>query len=427
MIGTQEQRDIKTELCSWKLGVVFLLACAVIISRRLDAICHPQFWAEDGHVWIADAVNRGWWPALFRAQDGYFQTLPRLTASVALLVPLSLAPLVLNIVAIVVQALPVSLLLSFRSTGWGNLRFRALMAGIYLALPNCKEMSFGITESQWLLALSAFLLLVAASPQNAFNRIFDLIVFLLCGLTGPFCIFLLPLALYLALTRHDSWRWVLLGVLSALALVQAWALLILNSSGRPHYPLGASPAMFTRILAGQVYLGVLLGHNSLAGVPGSGVFIFLVCISIIGTMIVAFCFFKAAVEMRLFITLSAMLLAGSLITSSTYPPRGVSVWQLLAAISGIRYWFFPCLAFAWSILWCVHSKVTVLKAGSAYLLVFMCIGIVRDWRHPLFQDLHFAESASRFESAPAGTALTIPLNPAGWNMQLIKRKRLQGP
>jgi hypothetical protein len=51
----------------------------------------------------------------------------------------------------------------------------------------------------------------------------------------------------------------------------------------------------------------------------------------------------------------------------------------------------------------------------------MGVGIVRDWSHPVFQDLHFSEIASRFESAPAGTAVTIPLNPAGWNMRLVKR------
>jgi hypothetical protein len=52
----------------------------------------------------------------------------------------------------------------------------------------------------------------------------------------------------------------------------------------------------------------------------------------------------------------------------------------------------------------------------------MCIGIVHDWRLPALQDLQFAESARRFEAAPAGTVVTFPLNPAGWNMQLVKRQ-----
>src|ERR1039457_6643827 len=103
----------------WQHGAISLFACAILAARRPDAIFHSQFWAEDGHVWFADAYNLGWWQALFQVHTGYFQTFPRLGASLALLVPLSLAPLLLNLLAIAVRALPVNLLLSARSSAWG--------------------------------------------------------------------------------------------------------------------------------------------------------------------------------------------------------------------------------------------------------------------------------------------------------------------
>ncbi len=118
-------------LRTWQHCAIFLLACAVLISRRPDAIFHAQFWAEDGHVLIADAYNFGWWQALFQVHTGYYQTLPRLGAALALLVPLTVAPLVLNSIAIVIQALPASLLLLPRFAPWGSLRFRAMLAGMY--------------------------------------------------------------------------------------------------------------------------------------------------------------------------------------------------------------------------------------------------------------------------------------------------------
>jgi hypothetical protein len=127
-IAQQEQPTVGLRV--WQHGVVFLLACAVIISRRPDAVFHVQFYAEDGHVWYADAYNLGWWPALFRTWTGYFLTLPRIAASLALLVPLYRVPLFLNLVAIFVQALPVNLLLTVRSSVWGSLRFRSLLAGM---------------------------------------------------------------------------------------------------------------------------------------------------------------------------------------------------------------------------------------------------------------------------------------------------------
>jgi hypothetical protein len=107
--GNHQNRQIDLRL--WQHCAVFLLACALIVSRRPDAVFHAQFWAEDGRYFFADAYNVGWWAAIFRAYGGYFHALPRLGAAFALLVPFSLAPLVLNLIAISAQALPVNLML----------------------------------------------------------------------------------------------------------------------------------------------------------------------------------------------------------------------------------------------------------------------------------------------------------------------------
>ena len=87
---------------------------------------------------------------------------------------------------------------------------------------------------------------------------------------------------------------------------------------------------------------------------------------------------------------------------------------------GIRYWFFPTLACVWAVFWAAHSRVQLLQALSVVLLCGMCVGVIRDFRQPPLDDLHFAQFAARFESAPPGTAVTIPVNPDGWNMQLVK-------
>ncbi len=161
-----ERHPREFELRAWYHGVIFLLACAVIISRRPDAVLNAQFWGEDGHVFFADAYNFGWWHALFRTYAGYFHAFPRLGAALSLLTPLALAPLVLNLIAICAEVLPVSILLSSRSSAWGSLAFRSILAGAYLALPNSFEMHAFITDSQWLLALAAFLLLVATGTAE---------------------------------------------------------------------------------------------------------------------------------------------------------------------------------------------------------------------------------------------------------------------
>lgn len=405
----------------WHHCAIFLVACALWATRRPDAILNPQFWAEDGHVWFANAYNLGCWTALFRAQDGYFQTLPRLAAAVALLVPMTLAPLVLNAVAIVIEALPVSILLSSRSSAWGSLRYRTLMAAIYLALPNMREIGAIVTSSQWILALCAFLILVASPPRSFAGRIFDISLLLICGLTGPFCVFLLPVAIFLAWRRREVWRWTCAGTLAVPCLVQSWGLLVVDRSGRAHAPLGASLPLFARILGGPVFLGTLLGGNGLGSHKNPSIFILLLCVAIGGSILVVICFLRSTIEMKLLLLLTAALLAGAFLSPATYPAPGVTRWQLLAGASGVRYWFFPTLAFAWSLLWGAHSADRPLKTVSVALLCIMCFGVIRDWRIAPMKDMHWSEDAKRFEAAPAGTSMVFPENPEGWTVSLVKR------
>jgi len=413
-------RNQGSELRVWQHGAWFLAACAVLLTRRPEAIVHAQFYAEGGHVWYAEAYNLGWWNALFRAQDGYFQTFSRLGAALALPAPLILAPLVMNVIAIAVQALPVNLLLSARSAAWGNLRFRALLSFIYLALPNCGEVSFGITESQWLLALSAFLLLVGGRPRRWAGRVFDLVVFVLSGLSGPFCIFLAPIAIFVAWKRGSRWSWAAAGVLAVCELIQGYALLVIDRAGRAHPSLGASLAMFVRILGGNVILGAILGRIPFAVMPGKGIFIVLLCAVLVGATIAAMCFLNSTIEMRLFFALAGMLLVASLLFPVTNAPVGGTVWGMLAKAFAVRYWVFPSLAFAWSLVWCARNGNAVVKATAVVLLCAMSFGALANWRLPQLKDLDFAEYAERFEAAPPGTVMIFPENPPGWNMRLVK-------
>jgi hypothetical protein len=181
--------------------------------------------------------------------------------------------------------------------------------------------------------------------------------------------------------------------------------------------------LFTRILASQIYLGTLIGGNGLGASAGPRHLIFFACVALGGTALVVFCFLKASIEMRLFLVFSILPFAASLFSSTGHAPPGIGVWSLLVAAGGIRYWFFPTLAFAWTILWCFQNRNLVLKGISAILLFLMCIGIVRDWRQPVLKDLHFAEYARQFEAAPAGATITIPENPDGWTAQLTKHAR----
>jgi hypothetical protein len=147
---------------------------------------------------------------------------------------------------------------------------------------------------------------------------------------------------------------------------------------------------------------------------------FLLFVAIGCTILVVACFLRSPLEMKLFLVWAAMLLAASLATPSAYSTQHLTRWQILAGTSGIRYWFFPMLAFAWSLVWCLQSESKLLKRVSAVLLCLMCFGILRDLRYPAQPDRHYPELVRRFEAAPPGTVADFPENPLGWSMRLVK-------
>ena len=372
------------ELSGWQHAAVFLFACLLVISRKPDAVLHAQFCGEDGHVFFADAYNLGGWSAMFRAYAGSLHAVPRIGAALALLAPMALAPLVTNIIAILAQAVPVNLLLSARSSAWGSLGFRALMAATYIALPDNTEIMFGITWAQWPLGLCLVLLVVASMPKTWSGRIFDCIFLLVAGLTGPFSILVSPIAVFLAWRGKERWRWMQCAVLGSCAMIQLWALLILDPKGRSSSPNGITAAILTRILGGDVFAGTLLGRVGLAGLPGTGAFVFLLCVAAGGVAMVAACFLKSRREMKLLLVFACLVFAASLLSPADHVPAGSTVWGVLSKIAAHRYWFVPSVAFAWVLLWCARSEIAILKAAASMLLCLMAFGAgaVFNWRIP---------------------------------------------
>jgi hypothetical protein len=405
----------------WQHLILFLLAYALVITRKPDAIFHAQFWAEDGRVWFADAYNLGPWRPLLHTETGYFQTLPRIAGYLSLLVPLAIAPLVLNMIAIGVHVLPLNLLISHRSAAWGGTPFRALLAGTYIGIPSSPEICANITNEQWILSFCVFILLVGAPPKSTARRALDVVFIVLSGLTGPFCIFLLPISLLLAWRRTGRWRWAPVCILAGCCLLQLLGLTIVSPAARTGWGvLGARFDLLVRILGGNVFLDALIGANNIAAIPGAKAFAILAIATVSGLIIAAFALTRAPLPMKLLALYATLLLSGALALPSSYAPPGSGQWEMIARAGAVRYWFLPTLTVIWLLLYGVTSRIGFLKVVSGALLFVLCFGIVVQWRRPAFPDLNYAAEVQRIEAAPAGTTLWIPLNPEGWRMRIVK-------
>jgi hypothetical protein len=401
--------------------LIFLVAVLAVVSRRPDAIFHPQFFAEDGVFWYSDAYNLGWLHALLIPANGYFQTLPRLAAAFSLLLPLQFAPLLLNVIAIIVQVLPITFLLSSRCSRWGPLKLRYLMAVAYVALPNSSELDAVITEAQWHLALLASLIVLSVPSTRRAWRLFDVLITLLSGLTGPFCLVLFPIAGVVYWKRRAMWHLVIAVLLAGCTAVQFIALATTTSATRIQETLGATPSLFLRMLSGDVYLGAMLGQNHFASRASLWL---LLLVGVLASAIVVYCFLRANLEFKLFLVYSFLLYAASLhnpMISDDKPQ-----WPILESASGIRYWFFPMLAFVWAAIWCVGSRPSKpFRAIAGPALALMIFGGLKDWRYPAFSTHDFAAYARKFEGAPAGTVMFFPIYPDGWTMRLVKNANCQ--
>ena len=175
--------------------VIFGAVLIALFSRCPSLLTHAQFYAEDGMMWFAQAYNLGWLHSLFLPQAGYLNIAPRLGSGLALLLPLRWAPLVMVTVSLFIQALPVPILLSSRCRNWASLPTRMLLAFLYIALPSSREIHLGITNAQWHLALAAALVAFASSPRTWRGRFFDIVLLLVAGFTGPYCMVLALLTL----------------------------------------------------------------------------------------------------------------------------------------------------------------------------------------------------------------------------------------
>ncbi len=401
---------------------VFLVSVVAVVSRRPDVLFHAQFWAEDGKFWYADAYNLGVIEPFLHPAAGYFQTLPRLAALMAQPFPMTLAPLLMNCLGIGIQILPVLFLLSSRCRNLGSLAGRALFVFFYLALPNSQEMHVNITNQQWRLAFLTLLIVFAEPGKTALWDAFDYAAIVLCGLTGPFIVFIAPIAAIFYLmesrTRRRWWLTVLCGCGALVEFLSVW---IAGGSERiANAVRAASPQLLIQILAKQVFLAVLIGRRGVGdfSFASTGGMLLAAFVVLAGLAIEIYVLWKAPLPWKCLLVFSTMILASSLAWPMTSSPQ----WPALLQSGGVRYWFFSLLAFTACLVWLLERQnpAWLRRAGAALLIVTM-VGVVQDWGHPRPVDLKFAAYVENFRAAPAGTTFKIPLNPVGWYMELMKR------
>jgi hypothetical protein len=404
----------------------YLFFALLLVTRRFDCAQNPQFWAEEGQQFFADALEHPAWLNLTNDYLGYFYLSIRLISQIGALVPLQYAPLVFVLSALAIQASVPALIVSSRCAAlMGPFPVRLAAALLYCGMPNSFEVHCIALSSRVHLVVLAALVIVSTPPRSLSGKLLDSMLLVLVGLSGPQVLILAPVAAWrywrerTAATRRNC---LIFAVTSCCAIFA----LIHSMGSRLALPLGASPAEGMRIIGGQFTLGFLLGVKTYGDIvqqprfdlaAGTGVLVLALLVSLM--------IWRGTVEMRALLFIGFGALAMALI--SPIGAVDMSQWHALWSIpgNGQRYYLVPMAMLLFSLAVLVgRGNAPLCRAiGATFLLLIAAMGARVDWvLTPTFTDFHFRHYVDLYRSLPPGASVIVPINPPGWNMELKKTK-----
>jgi hypothetical protein len=400
-----------------------LLFGVALFARCPAKILHPEFWAEDGVFWYADAYTAGW-HSLFFPQNGYLQTISRLVALVAQGFPLLWGPGLFVAAALLIQTLTATFLVSARmSTVWLSTERRVLFAFIYLALPNSFETHLNLTNAQWHLAILAFLVLLSRPAESRLGKAWDLAVLALSGLSGPFCLFLSPIAIWQLHDDRSATQLQRATIVAITCIIQGSFLIATIGDSRSAAALGANIGTLAHIAAVQILLGGLLGARVMSRVAHTALLSsdeIAIAIALGGLLLCAVALWRGPPVLR-----KAAVFGGLVLTAALWRPQ-VSLtlpqWSVMTNPgAGQRYYLIPILVWIGVALTLAKDRNRSLRYLGSILVLFLLGGIAVDWFHPALSLTNFREKAREFALAPPGTRMEFELHPPGCRMILIKQ------
>jgi hypothetical protein len=386
---------------------VLALCAAALALRRAQAFSNPQFWAED--IYFYQRAYLLGWSAFLEPFAGYLDLVVRLIAHVAGRADPRLAPAIFVWGAALATLYVAARTLSPRCP---LPHFAGLCALAVVLVPDTFEVLLNLANLQWVLAVGLILLLVSGDPAGRWQWIHDLAAAAALGLTGPFCILLLPFFAWRAWRRRTRASVALAVIVAACALVQGY-FVVTEPPASPEPPDFSSgpllvlPAIARRV-GGSILVGSLLGADTdqvvgtLAGIATLAGVAYLalrparhraenVALGLVFAAVLASAFLRTRHAMGLYFT-------GHADSRYVYIPQLIAIWLLISAaversrISGV------CTALA---VWAFAVNLPRLRE-TAYV------------------DMHWGTYADRMR---AGEAVTVPTNPPGWYMHLPARPR----
>lgn len=243
-------------------ATVFAASFAVLILRRPQVLTRAEFFNEDGQVFFVGSFFGSSLEQLARSYAGYLNVVPRIVAWIEHLVAVGFAPLVGNLIAVLIVAGIATYIASDRLQDViPSARARLLLAAGLVVLPGSWETLGSMALIQWYMGIVMLLASIARAPTRPVARIGQLLGLAAAGLTGPFSVVFAPLYAIRAWRSKDRWSLAMLLVIVGCAAIQAFAYFLGDRGQGLPTPAGAAALLLARLwstVIGDFWLGAAI-------------------------------------------------------------------------------------------------------------------------------------------------------------------------
>ena len=408
---------LRSALARPPLWVTLLVCAAILAARRPAQVRNPQFWAEDGTVFYAQAHTLGA-RAFTRSFAGFLHTVSRIGNAISQWFDPAWAPTVSMAAAFLL-----TLYVAARTqSGRFPLRPHVAYALAVVLVPDTFEILLFLVNADRIVAAGLLLVLISRDARRWWQHAHDVAAVSVLGLTGPYSVFFAPLFIWRAIQRRTRSSVALAVLVLVCASIQG-RLIALHQTGRLDdggvAAMGAGEVVHAKLLAVP---GMRIAGSLVAGarvpldyplpveiVLGLGV--------LVAVALLAMRRGPARME-RIWLALAFLLV----LASALYRCRFV-LPDLCHAVYGARYFYLPQLIVLWLLIDLAVERRGWLSRGAAVLLLWMLVANVPRLREPGLQDFRWGDYAPKIR---AGEAVEIPINPGGvepWIVRLPARKR----
>ena len=380
-----------------------MVAIALLVAHKPWALTSPQLWAEDGCVHLLENEQLGL-RALLTPYRGYLHTLPRLIAWLAShTVDIAYWPAFYNGAALLVTFLLFLRLASPRC----DLPGKHWLVLSFALVAHTGEVFFNITNLHWITAF--FLLLQALLPRPTTwpQRLGDLAIVFLVGLSRPFVILFLPLFAWRFLRERNADTLAALLVAGACAAIQGY---FVKTTGAGFFAQPPEPFSLTKMLtiaSSRLVVWPLFGAHVASTLSWTAQ-------RVIGTGFVALLLVGALrPHPRRWLRAQLVVAFGLFTTVVLYRTRPDS-WAQPDLVNADSYFFIPRLLLAWLLIWEFDARPRVVAWAARGLCLLAVVLELPNHVKPAPADLHWENYC---DAIRRGVPVQIPILPVPWVIQ----------